>query len=178
MRSILALVVALALVGCSSEALVGPDGPLARGGPLAPASAEGKIAFASSPSGNLDIWLMDPDGSNATNVTSHAATDYLPSLSPDGTKIAFASDRDGNLEVYLMDADGANPVRLTTDAGIDGFPDWSPIGLTLAFNSRRDGNTELYLMDIGRCIAGAAVGSVSSGMAPSGTSRPPCLRLT
>jgi len=56
---------------------------------------------------------MDADGSNPTNITNHAASDYEPSWSHDGTKIAFSSQRDGNREIYVMDADGSNPTNIS-----------------------------------------------------------------
>jgi hypothetical protein len=45
----------------------------------------GKIAFVVSG----DIWTMNPDGSDRTQLTSGPATDDLPSWSPDGQKILF-----------------------------------------------------------------------------------------
>lgn len=95
-----------------------------------------KIAFSSYRSGNfnLDIYVMNADGSNQVRLTTHAADDRDPTWSPDGSKIAFSSFRDGNFEIYVMNADGTNQVNLTNfAAGNDSQPAWSPNGSKIAF---------------------------------------------
>ena len=62
-----------------------------------------RIAFISNRDGNNEIYVMDADGSNQTNLTNNDVYDDFPNWSPDGTKIAFASARDGNVEIYVMD---------------------------------------------------------------------------
>ena len=92
---------------------------------------------------------MDADGANPTNITNHAARDYEPSWSHDGTKIAFTSRRDGNGEIYVMDSGGSNQTRLTNHASSDDAASWSPDGTKIAFESDRDGNRnrEIYVMN-------------------------------
>ncbi len=107
----------------------------------------GKIAFSSVRDGNLEIYVMNPDGTNQTNLTNNAAEDFEPAWSPDGTKIAFTSRRDGNYEVHVMNADGSNPVNLTNNSAQDGEPAWSPDGTKIAFTSLRSGNYETYVMN-------------------------------
>ena len=41
-----------------------------------------KIVFASDITGNLDIYLMNPDGSEVTQLTQHLSRDYAPIFSP------------------------------------------------------------------------------------------------
>ena len=67
-------------------------------------SPEGKIVFVrpgTEPSDNCfgdpcaDIWVMDADGTNQTNLTNTPDTNEgQPAWSSDGTRIAFTSDRD------------------------------------------------------------------------------------
>ncbi len=86
-----------------------------------------KIAFSSERDGNVEVYVMDADGSNPQRLTnSPSSTDRDPAWSPDRTKIAFESNRDGNDEVYLMNADGSNPQRLTNTATHNFDPAWSP----------------------------------------------------
>ena len=120
--------------------------------PILPPGGNGKIAFQSPRGGNnYDIFVMDPNGSNVTNLThSLFPVDQDPDWSPDGTKIAFFSDLDdpfNNNEIYVMDANGANLVRLTNNPAADITPAWSPDGTKIAFATDRDGNWEVYVMD-------------------------------
>jgi Tol biopolymer transport system component len=111
-----------------------------------------RLAFSSSPGidkeGNLDIWVMNADGSGPVQLTDHLADDRRAVWSPDGTHLAFTSERDGNKEIYLMGADGAGLLNLTNHPGHDSQPAWSPDGTRIAFTSTRQGNgTDLWVMN-------------------------------
>jgi TolB protein len=108
--------------------------------------ANGRIAFQSDRDGNFEIYSMNADFTNQTDITNNPAADHSPAWSPDGTRIAFESDRDGNFEIYSMNADGTNQTRLTNDPASDTAPSWSPDG-RIAFASNRDGNFEIYSMN-------------------------------
>ena len=86
-----------------------------------------KIAFDSSRDGNLDIYVMNADGSEQTRLTSDAAADYYPSWSPDGSYISFSSYRDGNYNIYVMNADGSEQTRLTESEKFDYGTSWSGV---------------------------------------------------
>jgi Tol biopolymer transport system component len=87
-------------------------------------SADGTtIAFASSRTGNGDIYVMNANGSGQTRRTTSAAIDSSPDWSGAGTKIAFASRRDSNFEIYSMNTDGSGQTRLTTNPAADISPD-------------------------------------------------------
>ena len=103
-----------------------------------------KIAFNSQ---DVEIYVMDADGSNPVNITNHEAFDASPVWSPDGTRIAFRTDRDGNNEIYVMDADGSNPVNLTNNEADDRDPAWSPDGMRIAFMTDRGGFFDIHVMD-------------------------------
>jgi len=105
-----------------------------------------RIAFVSNRDGDLEIYAMDPDGSNPVNLSNDPGIDLDPSWSPDSTKVAFTSYRDGNYEVYVMDADGSNQVNVSDHPSTDLDPTWSPDGASIAFATFRDGNYEIYTM--------------------------------
>ena len=112
------------------------------------AQAETKICFTATRDGDYEIYLMNPDGSNQTNLTNNPLSDEVYcTLSPDGSQVAFVSNQDNDMEIYRMDADGSNETRLTNSAENDLSPAWSPDGTQIAFSSYRDGNMEIYLMD-------------------------------
>jgi Tol biopolymer transport system component len=117
----------------------------------AEARASSRICFTSEPTpGNLEIFVMDADGSNLENLTAKpSSAEAYCSWSPDGSQVAFVSDQDevGGAEIYRVDADGSNETRLTDSPENDLSPAWSPDGTQIAFSSYRDGNMEIYLMD-------------------------------
>ncbi len=95
-----------------------------------------KIVFGTARNnGNHDVYVMDADGGNQTQLTTSLAYDDQPRWSPDGSKIVFISGRDGNFEIYSMNANGTGQTRLTNNFVSDGFPAWSPDGTRIAFVS-------------------------------------------
>ena len=109
--------------------------------------ANGKIAFTSNRDGDTEIFVMNPDGTGVTQLTSNTAADSDPNWSPDGSKIAFRSNRDGEFEIFVMNADGTGGTQLTSNTTDDGLADWSPDGSKIAFQTDRDGNGEIYVMN-------------------------------
>jgi WD40-like Beta Propeller Repeat len=75
-----------------------------------------------NPTGDSEIFVMKPDGTNVRQITFNTVDDYSPIVSPDLTKIAFVSERvqqsnpEGDPEIYLMNADGSGQRNLTNTA--------------------------------------------------------------
>src|SRR2546423_4819009 len=79
--------------------------------PAAPGSLPGRIAYSTT---SGDLWVMNADGSCRRRLTSSGpATDYDPSLSPDGSRVVFTSDRapggrPADVEhLFVVSADGS-----------------------------------------------------------------------
>ena len=107
--------------------------------PLAWASSDGQILFISERDGNLEIYVMNGDGSGQTRLTNSRYEDTEPDWSPDGSKIAFTSTRGGNLgDIYVMNADGSGVTRLTRTEGAINYsksPAWSSDGSRIAYTN-------------------------------------------
>jgi len=86
-----------------------------------------------------DLWRADLDGSNAMRLTTHAADERGPHISPDGTMVAFTANYEDNRDVYVMPITGGQPERLTWHSGDDQVTGWSADGRVL-FASGREVN--------------------------------------
>ena len=86
-----------------------------------------KIAFNSERDGHRQIYMMNIDGSNQTNISNTATnvTDNTAYFSPDGKRLSFTSSRDGvGDEVYVMNIDGSGQTRITFNNALDVYPAW------------------------------------------------------
>ena len=109
--------------------------------------SNGQIVFTSDRDGNLEIYVMNDDGTGQTNISNDPDDDFEPAWSPNGTKIAFISNRTGFLEIHIMDADGSGVSQVTFNAGPETVaPDWSPNGTKLVYS--KDNGTHLKLFSI------------------------------
>ncbi|MBN2003916.1 MAG: PD40 domain-containing protein [Anaerolineae bacterium] len=52
--------------------------------------------------GDDEVFVMNADGSEQTQLTDNTCKDGSASWSPNGTHIAFASDCDGQLEIHMV----------------------------------------------------------------------------
>lgn len=102
-----------------------------------------KIAFGTKLDGDMQIYTMNPDGSDQRPLPTPAAGTAL-SFSPDGSKIVFATERSGDSDIFIMNADGGNQRALITGESWDYAPAWSPDGNQIAFTSTRDGNPAIF----------------------------------
>ncbi|KKO48012.1 peptidase S41 [Arsukibacterium sp. MJ3] len=85
-----------------------------------------------------DIWVTDRDGQNPRQLTSHPASEFAPTFSPDGNWLAFSASYDNNTDVYVMPASGGPATRLTFHPGTDTVNGWSPDGKSVLFASNRE----------------------------------------
>ena len=74
---------------------------------------DGKLLYSSRSGSQVNIWVMDSDGKNRTNLTVDHGNNWVPSASPDGHTIVFVSDRTGRQRLWKMAVDGSNPVEIT-----------------------------------------------------------------
>jgi Tol biopolymer transport system component len=140
-------------------------------------SPDGKrIVFESAMGSNYEIFVLDLETGQVTQLTNAPGDDSWPVWSPDGAMIAFSSERDDcrlapptqecwddgepdddHRDIWLMRADGSNLRRVTPEAGQ--FVAFSPDGDYLLvsghalFVVRLDGTGRLELRAEGMPLA-------------------------
>lgn len=111
----------------------------------------GKLAFSSNRNseGGYDIYLLTLDPWQITRLTTNAADDVSPALSPDGSKVAYVSYRGEGTdsEIYVLTVSDRRLIQITDNTAADVDPAWSSDGTKLAFASDRDGDWDVYTAD-------------------------------
>lgn len=95
------------------------------------------ILVAGSTDGVGDLFAIDAETGEVTNLTADRDDQLSPAWSPDHTRIAFASDiaDPGNLDIFVMNRDGSGLSQLTSHPEGESRPTWSPDGSQIAFES-------------------------------------------
>lgn len=71
--------------------------------------------------GNRELYVMNVDGSNRTQITFTPFSEQEARWTPDG-KITFLSAESGSMQIWIMDADGKNRRQITqVENGINGY---------------------------------------------------------
>jgi TolB protein len=115
---------------------------------MAPAICGDRIYFASSRSGDFEIYSSNLDGTALRRLTRSRAIDVSPTCGPGG-KLAFVSDRHGNPQVFTMKIDGTNVQRATFRGSHNQTPVWcrDPKQPLMAF-SGRDSNFDIFTVNL------------------------------
>jgi Tol biopolymer transport system component len=109
---------------------------------------------AGSEGPDLEIFVMNADGSNRTQLTFNELDDENPAWSPSGGRIVFDRDfiptrGEVDYDILTMKADGTDERNLTNSPGVqDHEPNWSPNGRNIAFARApdSDSNNDIYTM--------------------------------
>ncbi len=106
-----------------------------------------KIVFTSNKNRNEDIFSMNIDGSELTQLTDNPSNDMYPQISPDGKKILYTADINGTWQIMIMNTDGTEKKQLTNDRDRSGFPTMTFEGRYIFYEVYIDNNWELYRMN-------------------------------
>ncbi|MFN2499539.1 MAG: protein kinase [Pyrinomonadaceae bacterium] len=110
-------------------------------------TTDGRIIYASNARGNLDLWVMNGDGSNQSQLTENSRINNHPAVSSDGSYIIFASDRAGTSNIWRTEMNGSNPKQLTSGSGEDN-PQSSPDGKWVIYTLLGAGKPTLWQVSI------------------------------
>lgn len=106
-------------------------------------TADGRLLLGSVASGNVDVWLMNADGSGRRQLTTDPAPDYKPVAAPDG-RVLFASWRSGQSHVWDLDLRSGEQRELSRGR-VDTYPQVTTGGRSIVYVSLgADGRPALW----------------------------------
>ena len=99
---------------------------------------DNRYLFARTSAGNTDIYSADNTGGSLVRLTTSAAVETAPQLSPLRDIVAYASNATGQYQLYTMNRDGSNQRQITA-LSVEGYSNagmgyrWSPDGAQLIY---------------------------------------------
>lgn len=122
--------------------------------------------------GNLELFVVNADGSGKQQVTRNGASNFAPFFHPDGRRVIFASSGpeaaqtkepalslepvEGSkgrpsFHLYLVNDDGTGLEQITVEGHFNSFPMFSPDGKMLVWvsdrNAKEQGEYNVFLAD-------------------------------
>jgi Tol biopolymer transport system component len=103
----------------------------------------------------MDIWVMNVDGSDQHQVTHLGGASFAPYVHPDGRRIIFSSNyrhpTSRTFNLFFVNLDGSGLEQVTTSPDFDAFPMFSPDGGQLVWASNRHSSapheTNIFIAD-------------------------------
>ncbi len=108
---------------------------------------------------NLEIFIMNADGSQKTQVTKNGRSNFAPYFFPDGKRIIYSSNESTppghkgrpSFHLHMIGDDGNSPKQITTQGHFNSFPMFSPDGKQLVWasdrNAKNRGEFNIFLAD-------------------------------
>jgi TolB protein len=95
---------------------------------------------------NLEIFIMNADGSNKTQVTHNGRSNFAPFFLPNGKRLIYSSnlstpaDHQGrpSFHLHVINEDGTHPEQITFNGNFNSFPMFSPDGKQVVWSSDRN----------------------------------------
>lgn len=126
--------ITLALAGLMAASTVSASAAAETKLLLSPTISKNHIAFVYAG----DIYRTNKKGGDVVRLTSHAADENTPHLSPNGKWVAYTGSYDGNSDVFIISINGGQPKRLTFHSSRDTVIGWTDDNKYVLFTSYRE----------------------------------------
>jgi TolB protein len=117
------------------------------GGQSMGADLTGKVVFSSGKSADYDIWTLDLDAGELTQLTFGETWNDKPRWSPDGRFVIFVSNLIGTPNIYRLDVSSLESIALIENGKWNDFPSFSPDGRRILYISNEAGNNDVWSAD-------------------------------
>lgn len=135
-------------IGEAAKVIINVRGALG----AASSGPDGRIAFASSNKGTMDIFVAGPQGQAPTRVIKAPSMQWVntdPAWSPDGARFALTAGPTGSPGIYLASSAGGALQRVSTGYNYSTEPRWNPVFPNqIVFTFQSAGALRLGVLDI------------------------------
>ncbi len=102
--------------------------------------ANGRIVFERPVGDQVDLFTIQPDGTDERRLSASRRIEEEATWSPDGRRLAFARSAPGGFptELWTMNAEGGDLRRVTRFGSVATAPSWAPSGDRLLFFTLKD----------------------------------------
>ena len=108
-----------------------------------------RIYFVSKRSGADEIWVMDWDGGNQTQLTRLKSLSLMPGISPDGSRIAFTTYAKGTPRIMMIDTmTGRSLPFYNQEASLNSNASFTPDGKQIYYASTASGISQIYTASV------------------------------
>lgn len=110
-------------------------------------SFDGKsILYTDDLTGSNDVYAVNIETKNITNLTNSEFNDERGDLSPDGTHLVFSSNRHNksDQDLFILNLETREIENITNSSGYDLIGRWNLDGESILYGSNKDGNWEIY----------------------------------
>lgn len=95
-----------------------------------------KLFIVDGSSSLLKLWLVDPDDTSKTFLSSLSGENTVISWQPNGNRILYTSNESGNYNIWIMNPDGSGKIQLTSASSNEYAMGFSPDGGKVVYSSR------------------------------------------
>ena len=96
----------------------------------------------------LEIYVINTDGTNKTQLTHNNVDDGHPTWSPNGKQIAFTSMMENIYQIFVVNAAGGTAKQLTFSDTSHYHPTFTPDGKRIIYVSSGDNHYTIWMMNV------------------------------